>query len=194
MTITVDTTFTKQCVTEWQALQHDRYANDLAIAQLAKKIRDIFPTGNPGDVQFLAFVKRYLKHCRSDVMLIKALSFNTFTAQDWFRFGGWFSINFLLKLKKAQRRQLTGQLKGPGPYHYSTILKHARSLGFETADSNGVGRPSREVQEAKTRAMSNWLIELYRTRPDLPPMPNYVRAALSHNQLSEIASKIGARA
>ncbi len=190
--VMVDVRFAKDCIARWEAMETNKYSCELEQAELARDIRKISPTGPAGNVQFLAFVKRYLKHARSDVMLAMAQSFDVFQAADWYKYGGWKSIRFLYRLTKVQRRDIMQHLKGPGPYHYAKIVKYARQLGFEVP-SNGHGRPSRDVQEAKTRMITSWVLKLYKLRPDLPPMPDEVQAALSKS-LAGMASVLGARA
>jgi hypothetical protein len=161
-----------------------RSENDYQIAALLSEVRAVFPNGAAGDQTFQLFVKKELKPLRSTVALAKALAVKDFGHEQWERLGGWASISFLCTLNKSQRKHLLSLLHGPGPFHYGTIRKRAKSIGLKPRQR--LGRPSDETQAERNNAMRSFILSLYRQRHDLPPIPPEVRAALAPRNLTTI--------
>lgn len=174
----------------WLKLSRDRFTNDHEIAKLANEVRSEFPDGASGDLQFCRFSRKHLKGCRASLLNDKAKAFNEFDSKMWVKLGGWPGVQFLLGLTRVQRYRVIETLKGPGPYHYSTIRDRAIRLGITTRRT--VGRPTRSRSEEKVAVLRQFILELYRKRHNLPAIPETVKTAMSPTILSLISQDMRA--
>ena len=169
---------------QWQELCADRFRNDYAIAALAHVIREEFPRGDAGDLQFRMFVKRHLKGCSSKTFLEKARAFLEFNERQWNRLGGWQGVSFLRSLTRKERYHVMETLHGVGPFHYTTIRVRALKLGIVAKRK---GRDTRSRSEQRVAVLRKFIADLYKKHDDLPAIPNEVKLAMSPTVLSMIS-------
>lgn len=184
----IDTIYKNKWQKRWNDLHDARFDNDFKLAELAHEIREEFPKGDAGDMQFCTWTKANLKGARPKSLLSKVAAFAAFDEKQWRRLGGWAGITFLMGLTAPQRYRIIDTLHGDGPFHYTTLRMRGLKLGIVTKRK---GRDTRARSEERVTALRMWLLKLYKKHPELPPMPADVKAAITPNILT--AAGLGAQ-
>lgn len=166
-------------VARWATLREARARNEYEIARFASELR----AACASELEFLHLVRTHLSGARGATLLRKAHAFREWSEADWRRLGGWPGLSFLDALTRPQRSEVMRALVGAGPYDASALRRVARGLGIDTPLGEERSRPRRELV-----ALRDWLVELYRRRPDLPPPPPQVRAVLDTPTLRAVAA------
>lgn len=187
---TIDQVFRQQWQTRWLALHMTRFTNDYELAALAHEIRLEFPKGEPGDLQFLQWCRRHLRHgTRAPSFLARAEAFDVFDEHEWKRLGGWPGITFLMSLSRSSRERVVSTLHGDGPFGRGTIRLRALRLGITSPRK---GRDTRSRSEARVNTLRTFILRLYRNHPELPELPADVKAAITPTILSTLGSGVRA--
>lgn len=175
----------------WSALLEKKISNDYMMAALLAEVRAVFPAGMSGDLQFRNFVKKYFGTFSSKSLLEKSKGYAEFSEQEWTRYGGWSGISFLLALSGSQRSKVTRSLTeyASGPFSYASVRSAALKLGIV---SKRAGRSTRSKTEERIYVLQSFLIDLYKRRKDLPPLPEEVKQALTKSVLAVVRDSLAA--
>jgi len=183
---------------QWQKLRDSRAKVDFETAGLAYEIRQLFPKGASGDIQFSTWVQQHLKvWAPTAAMLTRAAkAFVLFPdGDDWVNFGGWQSMGFLLSFSAKDRRKIAKsvrQIVEARDYTvgYTTVRNTAYALGCRQK-RGGPGRPNRLEVEEKLGTLREFVEQLIEdgavTRDGLAEA---VSAALAPTKLAQLAHAI----
>lgn len=186
-------------IDRWHDLHARRAKVDFETAKLASEIREEFPSGAGGDLQFRQWCVRNLEVAGGTAaMLVRAVKvYDLFPdVEDWYIFGGWQSLQFLGTLKAGGRRKVInacrkrveqlrekqGKRRTVG---YTTVRNICYQCGVQ--QDSRIGRPNRLAVEESLGFCRNWIKTLYTQYENLPRPPKAVSQALGGTKLSQIA-------
>lgn len=187
-------------IERWRNLHERRAKLDFETAALAAEIREEFPAGASGDLQFRMWTVSNLDiYGGTASMLLRAVKVHAlFDERDWYDLGGWQSLQFLGTLKAGGRRKVVNACRKrvkelrekKGKRHsigYTTVRNVCYQHGIRQ-DTGGVGRPNRLRVEESLGFCRNWIKSLYTQYENLPAPPKAVKDALGGTMLSKIAT------
>jgi len=154
---------TKSLVRRFNQLRLKSGAIDHDTAGFAVEVRNKFPKGKSGLLQFRHWVRDNLSLGRDGTtrrLVTAAHAFILFPATaDWEQFGGYQSMSFLSALPLAERRRVVkvvrARLTEVGrPIGYNAVRNIALGLGIT---SKRAGRPNQTRSEAKVSVLSTYI-------------------------------------
>lgn len=188
-------------VDRWHDIRERRAKVDFETAELAFEVRAEFPGGAGGDLQFRIWCVRNLEVMGSTAaMLLRAVHvYEMFEESDWYDMGGWSSLQFLSTLQSNGRKKVINSCRKKvlerldrggkrTTIGYATVKNIAYSLGVQTDQTIGPGRPNRLAVEENLGFCRNWLKTLYEQYSGLPKLPRAVQKAMGGTKLSRIAA------
>ena len=190
-------------IDRWHNLHERRAKLDFETAELAHEIREEFPAGASGDLQFRSWcVKNLEVYGGTAAMLLRATKvYSLFDENDWYDLGGWQSLQFLTTLKANGRKKVVNACRRRVVQLREKAGKR-RSIGYTTVrnicyqcnvqQDSRVGRPNRLQVEESLGFCRNWLKTLYTQYENLPKPPKAVVDALGGTKLSVIAETVRA--
>jgi hypothetical protein len=186
-------------IDRWHDLHERRAALDYETAALAAEIREEFPSGASGDLQFRQWTVSNLDiYGGTASMLLRAVKvYALFEETDWYDLGGWQSLQFLSTLKAGGRRKVVNACRKRVKELREKKGKR-RSIGYTTVrtvcyqhgiqQDTRIGRPNRLQVEESLGFCRNWIKTLYTQYENLPKPPKAVSDALGGTKLSRIAA------
>jgi len=185
-------------ISRWKKLHDSRSKVDYETAGLAHEIRQLFPKGSSGDLQFMDWVQYFLGVWAPTAAMLKraAQAFILFPDEaDWVNFGGWQSMSFMLsfntkdrrRIVKASRQIIDDRDKTIG---YSTVRNAAYALGCR--QNRVLGRPNRTEVEEKLGALRTYVQNLLDEGVlALDDLPDAAKEALTPTKLAQLEASLG---
>lgn len=184
----------RRFIKRWRELSRLQTKLDFETAGLAHEVRQEFPSGASGDMQFRTWCVTHMgTHGSTAAMLCRAArAFVLFPEEPhWYDLGGWQSMGFLLTFGKRDRRRIFKDAlelveERERPVGYATVRNVAFTLGCR--QNRTTGRPNRLLVEENLGTLRSYVERLH-VDFKLPDMPDDVAKALKPTQLARLAGE-----
>lgn len=182
----------RRFIRRWRELSRLQTKVDFETAGLAHEVRQEFPGGGSGDMQFRTWCVSHMEiHGATAGLLCRAArAFVLFPEEPaWHDLGGWASMGFLLTFGKKDRRRIYKAARKlveerERPTSYTTVRNIAFTLGCR--QNRTTGRPNRLKVEENLGTLRAYVEKLH-GQYDLGKIPAGVRVAMSETVLARLA-------
>ena len=171
-------------IRRWEKVQTEKAKLGLEEARLLAEIRNEFPNGNGGDLQFKEWCLDALGPVNSPLLLKKATA-SRVLGKHFNRLRDWKAATALMNFRASERRKILKAINATRPtcvITNSTIRTTGYRLGFRS--SAHAGAPTTMELHQKVDLLIDWVMKLY-AEYDLPAIPEDVRTALGTSSLAK---------
>lgn len=185
----------RRFIRRWRELSRLQTKVDFETAGLAHEVRQEFPGGAGGDMQFRTWCVTHMEVWGNTAAMLcrAARAFVLFPdEQHWYDLGGWQSMGFLLTFGKRDRRRIYKAAlelveERERPVGYTTVRNVAFTLGCR--QNRTTGRPNRLLVEENLGTLRSYIEELHRDYDDMPELPDDVQEAMKPTRLARLAGE-----
>jgi len=188
----IDGAKARRFIKRWRELSKLQTKVDFETAGLAHEVRQEFPRGGSGDMQFRTWCVSHMgTHGATAKMLSRAArAFILFPEEVvWHELGGWSSMGFLLTFGKRDRRQIVSATRKlvetrERTVGYTTVRNVAFTLGCR--QNRTTGRPNRLAVEENLGTLRAYVEKLH-ANYNLGRLPEAVQKAMAPTRLARLS-------
>jgi len=183
-------------ISRWKKLVNEQNGLDYEVGILANEVREEFPDGASGNRQFRDWVVEHfgITGSRARKLLEAAKGVRLFPDKAiWVKVGGWQTIVTLLGFKPSARAKLLKATIKRADELKRNLCGHSitRRLAYDlnVQSDRTVGRPTRTNTEEALAVLREFIVTLYESFNNLPPIPDKVKFCLKSSKLHKIAKQ-----